>query len=96
MDWAEIYLEGIGWVPVDQSFGPTGIKEENEEAYYFFTRGLDQYRLIVNQDISRPFYPAKIHPRSETVDFQRGEVEWRGENLYFGRWNYKMDIEYMD
>lgn len=95
-DWAEIYLEGIGWVPVDQSFGTTGIKEENEEAYYFFTRGLDQYRLIVNQDISRPFYPAKIHPRSETVDFQRGEVEWRGENLYFGRWNYKMDIEYMD
>jgi transglutaminase-like putative cysteine protease len=95
-DWAEVYFEGIGWVPVDQSFGTTGLKEENEEAYYFFTNGLDQYRLVVNQDISRSFYPAKIHPRSETVDFQRGEVEWRGENLYFGRWSYNMDIEYLN
>lgn len=94
-DWAEVYFQGIGWVPVDQSFGRVPGNEDNQEAYYFFTKGLDPYRLVVNQDISQPFYPGKIHPRSETVDFQRGEVEWRGENLYFGRWSYNMDIEYL-
>lgn len=91
-DWAQAYFEGIGWVPIDQSFGY--VQNNNEEIKYFFTKGLDAYRYIVNDDFSRDFYPAKIYPRSETVDFQRGEVEWRGENLYFGRWKYKMEVEY--
>ena len=90
-DWAEAYYEGIGWVPVDQSFGLIG-DESNDDVYHYYTRGLDAYRYIVNDDYSGDFYPAKIHPRSETVDFQRGEVEWKGENLYFGRWKYKMEV----
>ena len=94
-DWAEAYFEGIGWVPVDQSFGRVWGNESDPKTYFFYTKGLDPYRLIVNDDISRPFYPAKIYPRSETVDFQRGEVEWNGGNLYFGRWRYRMEIEYL-
>lgn len=109
-DWAEAYFEGIGWVPVDQSFGyvydaailkNAANEEEGKQAaiakdnvFHYFTKGLDAYRYIVNDDFSGDFYPAKIHPRSETVDFQRGEVEWKGENLYFGRWKYKMEVEY--
>lgn len=93
-DWAEAYFEGIGWVPVDQSFGfVSGTEEEDER--FFFTKGLDAYRLIVNEDFSADFYPAKIYPRSETVDFQRGEVEWRGGNLYFDKWDYNMEVEYL-
>jgi transglutaminase-like putative cysteine protease len=95
-DWAEAYFEGIGWVPVDQSFGRVKSSKGDDDSYFFFTKGMDAYRLIVNDDISQEFFPAKIHHRSETVDFQRGEVEWRGENLYFGRWRYNMDIEYID
>lgn len=94
-DWAQAYFEGIGWVPVDQSFGRVKESIGDDDSFYFFTKGLDPYRLIVNQDISSPFFPSKIYPRSETVDFQRGEVEWKGENLYFGRWKYNMDIEYL-
>ncbi len=93
-DWAEVYYPVIGWVPVDQSFGRVKRAAGNDDAFYFFSKGLDAYRMIVNDDISQPFFPAKIYPRSETVDFQRGEVEWRGENLYFGRWNYDMEVEY--
>lgn len=95
-DWAEVWFKETGWIPVDQSFGRVKESKGDDDSYYFFTKGLDAYRLIVNEDISAPLYPAKIHPRSETVDFQRGEVEWRGENLYFGRWRYKMDIEYLN
>lgn len=93
-DWAEVYFEGIGWVPVDQSFGLVqGSKDD--DVLHFYTKGLDAYRLIVNDDYSADLYPAKIYQRSETVDFQRGEVEWRGENLYFGRWKYRMEVEYL-
>ncbi|MDR0994864.1 MAG: transglutaminase domain-containing protein [Tannerella sp.] len=93
-DWAEIYLEGPGWVPVDQSFGIPTYARDTDEAY-FFLGGIDSWRLIVNTDFSRPLVPAKQYPRSETVDFQRGEVEWRGGNLYFPLWNYQMDIDYL-
>ena len=34
------------------------------------------------------FVPPKAHFRSDTVDSQRGEVEWSGGNLYFDRWDY--------
>ena len=113
-DWGAAYFEGIGWVPVDQSFGLTNreyyeaklypakgkkkgkkntLTEQENDVYHFFTKGIDCYRFIVNDDYSGEFYPAKTYPRSETVDFQRGEVEWRGENLYFGRWRYNMEVE---
>lgn len=94
-DWTELYFEGLGWVPVDPDFNIQNI-EGNQEAQRFFFGGADAYRLIVNDDFSGNFYPAKIHPRSETVDFQRGEVEWRGGNLYFDQWRYKMRVEYLD
>ena len=91
-DWCEIYLEGYGWVPVDQSFGL--VDSDNEEEKYFFLGNIDAYHLIVNDDYSRPLFPEKIFPRSETVDFQRGELEWRGGNLYFDQWDYNMKVEY--
>jgi transglutaminase-like putative cysteine protease len=92
-DWAEIYFQGVGWVPVDQSFGiPTYAADDAER--YFFLGGIDSYRMVVNQDYGMPLYPAKKYPRSETVDFQRGEVEWEGGNLYFPHWSYKMEITY--
>ncbi|UCH11818.1 MAG: hypothetical protein JSU61_04635 [Fidelibacterota bacterium] len=37
--------------------------------------------------------PAKVHFRSETVDSQRGEVEWRGGNLYFDQWDWEFEWE---
>ena len=92
-DWAEVFYEGIGWVPVDQSFGRVR-SSQNPDVYWFYTKGIDAFRMVVNEDIGRDFYPIKIHPRSETVDFQRGEVEWRGGNLYFNQWSYNMDITY--
>ena len=89
-DWCEVYFEGCGWVPVDQSFGVTPY------GGYFFLGGIEPYRLVVNNDFSREFSPAKKYPRSDTVDFQRGEVEWEGGNLYYNQWSYHFEIEYLD
>ena len=93
-DWCEIFLEGYGWIPVDQSFGL--INSNKEEVKYFFLGSIDPYHLITNDDYSSPLFPTKIFPRSETVDFQRGELEWRGGNLYFDKWDYKMEVEYIE
>lgn len=94
-DWAEVYFEGIGWVPVDQSFGSPSFSTD-DKTRLFFSNGIDAYRLIVNDDFSAPLYPPKKYPRSETVDFQRGEVEWSGGNLYFDKWNWSFSVEYIN
>jgi hypothetical protein len=91
-DWCEVYYEGTGWVPLDMSFGLQ--QTDNRQARYYYMTGIDAYRFIVNDEISAPFVPAKQFIRSETVDFQRGEVEWKGGNLYFDKWNYKMEVSY--
>ncbi len=92
-DWCEIYFEGPGWVPSDVSYDlqNTGNKKLRE----FYLSGIDSYRLIVNNGIAGNLYPAKHFMRSEPYDFQRGEVEWRGGNLYFDKWDYNMKIEYL-
>ncbi|MCK3683111.1 transglutaminase domain-containing protein [Maribellus sp. YY47] len=91
-DWAEVYYEGIGWVPLDQSFKlqPT----DDPQVHNFYFHGIDAYRLIVNDDYGRKLYPEKKHPRSEPYDFQRGEMEWNGGNLYFDQWSWDMDVTY--
>lgn len=92
-DWAEVYFEDTGWVPVDVSFGRGG-PVAITPGRFFFMSGIDSYRLYINSDYSGAFYPPKEFPRSETVDFQRGEVESRHGNLYFDRWEYDMEITY--
>jgi transglutaminase-like putative cysteine protease len=86
-DWAQLYLSPYGWVPMDVTFGL--LKSGDPQIDNFYLGGLDSYRLAFNDDFSRPFVPAKQHYRSDTVDSQRGEVEWRGGNLYFDQWDYE-------
>lgn len=92
-DWCEVYYEETGWVPVDVSYDlqqspVTSVKE-------FYLSGIDSYRLIINDGVEGPLHPGKKYMRSEPYDFQRGEVEWEGGNLYFDKWNYDMKIEYI-
>ena len=94
-DWAEAYFEGTGWVPVDVSFGRGGAINI-DPGREFFMSGIDSYRLYVNSDYSGAFFPKKQFPRSETVDFQRGEVETRDWNIYFNQWDYHIEVTYLD
>jgi transglutaminase-like putative cysteine protease len=90
-DWGEFYIEGIGWIPVDESFGINGFAAD-DEVKYFYSNGMDAYRWIVNNDYSRELFPAKIFPRSDDVDFQRGELEWRGVNIYYDQWEWDFEV----
>jgi len=85
-DWGWLYLAPYGWVPMDVTFGV--LDDPDPRIANFYLGGLDAYRIAFNDDYSRAFVPAKRFDRSETVDLQRGEAEWRGGNLYFDQWDY--------
>jgi transglutaminase-like putative cysteine protease len=85
-DWAEIYLAPYGWIPVDVTYGR--LDSDDPSLKWFYLGGLDNFRIAFNDDFSRDFVPAKQLFRSDTVDSQRGEVEWDGGNLYYDRWDY--------
>lgn len=91
-DWCEVYYEGTGWVPLDVSYGLQYSADLRTKEFYI--TGIDSYRLIINDGVAGQLYPGKKFLRSEPYDFQRGEVEWRGGNLYFDKWDYKMEIIY--
>ncbi|WP_211365716.1 transglutaminase domain-containing protein [Pseudoxanthomonas suwonensis] len=86
-DWGWMYLRPYGWLPMDVTTGQ--LESDDPALRWFYLGGLDAYRIAFNDDYARDFVPAKTHFRSETVDSQRGEVEWRGGNLYFDQWDYR-------
>lgn len=91
-DWGQVYLAPYGWVPMDVTFGRlaagANAKPGDDKLEWFYLGGLDAYRIAFNDDYSQPLTPPKSFFRSETVDSQRGEVEWKGGNLYFDQWDY--------
>jgi len=86
-DWGWLYLAPYGWLPMDVTTGQ--LESDDPALRWFYLGGLDAYRIAFNDDYARDFVPAKTHFRSETVDSQRGEAEWRGGNLYFDQWDYR-------
>ncbi|MEM8865630.1 MAG: transglutaminase domain-containing protein [Planctomycetota bacterium] len=90
-DWSEIYIEPWGWLPADASHG---VRDHADPQVRDFLCGhTDPYRMIVNLDYSRELTPAKTSFRSEPNDFQRGEIEIDGHNLYFDEWTYQFEVE---
>lgn len=92
-DWSEFYVEPWGWLPADASYG----LQEHADARVrdFYCGHLDPYRLIVNLDYGHQLHPAKQSFRSEPCDFQRGEIEVDGHNLYFDEWSWDIDVRTM-
>jgi transglutaminase-like putative cysteine protease len=95
-DWAEFYVAPWGWLPCDPTCPPYGLQKSDDPSIRDFYFGhLDSYRLIVNRDFGRDLVPAKHSLRSEPLDFQRGEVEIDGQNLYFPHWEYDFRPEWL-
>ena len=99
-DWTEIYLAPYGWMPVDPYMGIFATRyatsltaEQRRELRDFYFGGLDQYRIIANGDHNQALNPPKQSMRSDPVDFQRGELEWRNHNIYFDRFSYNVTVK---
>jgi transglutaminase-like putative cysteine protease len=87
-DWGQFYLAPYGWLPMDPTHGV--LADTDPAVQWFYLGGIDAYRVAFNDDWGKAFTPEKKFPRSESVDSQRGEVEWRGGNLYFDTWDYRL------
>ncbi len=90
-DWAQFYVEPWGWLPADPSYGL--YEDDDPRVAEFYFGHMDPYRMIVNLDYGREFVPPKESFRSEPNDFQRGEIEIDGVNLYFNEWKWECDVE---
>jgi len=98
-DWCTIYLDPYGWVPVDPNFGVEAMNswdrlnfQQKRSVREFYFGQMDPYRLVVNSNHGDVFIPAKEHFRSDTVDFQRAEVETSEENIYYDQFTYNVDV----
>jgi len=87
-DWGMVYFKPYGWMPMDITRGI--LDHQDQRVRWFYLNGMDSYRLIFNDAVSVPFQPRKRFFRSEMIDSQRGEVEWREGNLYFDKWSWNM------
>lgn len=99
-DWCELYFEPWGWVPVDPYMGMYAMQyadtlssSQKEELRNFYFGGMTQYRMAANADHGQALWPTKPSVRSDDVDFQRGEVEAGGKNLYFDQFRYDLKWE---
>jgi transglutaminase-like putative cysteine protease len=99
-DWAEVYFEPYGWVPVDPFMGGQAMQymqsltpSQKEEVRDFYFGGLDQYRLTVNLGHKQELVPKKCSIRSDDVDFQRAELETEDcQNIYFDQFKYSLEV----
>ena len=89
-DWAQFYVEPYGWLYADASRGL--MNSDDPDVKWFNFGNFDTFRMIVNTNYGDDLIPPKKHFRSEPVDFQRGEVEWNGGNLYFDRWDWDFEV----
>jgi transglutaminase-like putative cysteine protease len=99
-DWSEIYLAPYGWIPVDPYMGVYSMRyittltpEQKRGIRDFYFGGLDQYRMAANSDHNQALTPPKRSMRSDDVDFQRGELEWGDQNIYFGKYSWRLERE---
>ena len=93
--WVLLLLLVDPWLALSLGFALSALATAgillNFPVFYF--GGLDAYRIAFNDDFSTAFVPPKQHVRSETVDSQRGEAEWRGGNLYYDQWDYRFEAK---
>jgi len=99
-DWTEIYLAPYGWVPVDPYMSTFASRyadkltpAQQQELRDFYFGGRDQWRMAANADHEQTLSPPKRAFRSDDVDFQRGELESGGTNIYFNHYHYALEVK---
>lgn len=80
-DWAQVYIEPYGWLPVDPSYGGGAFRRGEPDMRDYYFGNIDPYRIITCNDIQTPFDPPKRFMRSDPYDNQQAELEYEDEGL---------------
>lgn len=83
-DWAMFYVEGLGWLWADCSFGSAARREGDEARRRFYFGNLGPWRMPANSAFFSPLTPADEALRNDPFDSQLGEmcVDGRGLTSY--------------
>jgi hypothetical protein len=81
-DWALFWLEGLGWLPADCSFGGSAARRGDEALRRHYFGNLDPGRMMANHAFQAPFQPPMEGWRSDPYDNQTGEIELDGVGLW--------------
>lgn len=80
-DWAMFYIEGLGWLWADCSFGSSARREGNEARRRFYFGNLGPWRMPANSAFFAPLTPADDVLRDDPFDNQTGEMIVDGVGL---------------
>lgn len=83
-DWAMFYVEGLGWLWADCSFGSAARREGDEARRRFYFGNLGPWRMPANSRFFSPLEPSDEALRNDPFDNQLGEmcVDGRGLTSY--------------
>lgn len=73
-DWAMFYIEGLGWLWADCSFGSAARREGDDARRHFYFGNLGPWRMPANARFFAPLTPADPALRDDPFDNQMGEL----------------------
>jgi transglutaminase-like putative cysteine protease len=96
--WTEIYLSGLGWMPVDTTMSegaqlaPDLTPAQKKALRDFFFGRLAPYRLPVHRSqVAQALVPEKRSPRRRAAFFTRPELECGGKDVEAIRFEWRCD-----
>lgn len=105
--WAEFYLPGYGWVPVDTSvaqlagYSPDLSPEEIAEFEAYFFANQDPYRMVIQKDVDLPLIPEPDSPvlietvlQIPNINVESGDPDLSVTNAVIT--GYKMDVQALE
>lgn len=82
-DWAMFFIEDLGWLWADCSFGSSARRDGDEARRRFYFGNLGPWRMVANSQFMAPLTPACDILRADPYDNQVGELVVGDRGLTF-------------
>ena len=91
-DWAMFYVDGLGWMWADCSFGSASRRDGDEQRRRFYFGNLGPWRMVANSEFMAPLTPACDILRNDPFDNQVGELVVDGRGLTSHDFTWKTEL----
>ena len=91
-DWVRFYIESLGWLYADPSYGLAAVRAGDEERRRFYFGNIDPFRMTANQAFQAPFTVEKRHWRADPYDNQVGELETAERGLRYEEFERSKEV----
>ena len=91
-DWVRFYIDPLGWLYADPSYGLAAVRAGDEERRRFYFGNIDPFRMTANQAFQAPFTVEKRHWRADPYDNQVGELETAERGLRYEEFERSKEV----